>query len=268
MTEEQSEFLWGELGEKWWRESAAACRATETQLRYAACRHQGMQKNRAAALAGYSGTPEGLRSAGVRAEGTKAVEDLLTLAAAAESGGDESVATAAEIDKKLTKLIRSPDGAIALKAIEVRARHEEQRRQRGEVPENDGFSEWRTERDYLTMPGGASAYLHLIGGNIGNLCLLHDTFYAVTREDGGPELWERFRSRLNESARADLDRHLADPGWQADARRRIWGELDRKPLSPVGADAADMLQRDSVANQSIGAAAPEQQAEAEESHAA
>lgn len=243
---EQPQFEWGALGETWWRENGAACRATETQIKFACARHLGANKAKSATLAGYKGRPEALRSAGVRAEGTTAVEQLLTLAAAAESGGDEGTATAAEIDRKLTKLIRSPDGGISLKAIEAHQRREEQRRQRGETPEDDGFGTWRLERDFLTLPNGASAYLMLIGGNIANLCLLHDTHHVVMQEEHGPELWQRFYYRLNDSARADLDRHLADPGWQADARRTIWGELGRKPLSPIGADAVDMLRRDPV----------------------
>jgi hypothetical protein len=121
MSEQQ--FDWGALGEAWWRENGAACRATEQQIRFACARHQGANKSRAATLAGYSGGAEALRSAGVRAEGTKAVEDLLTLAAVSEGGGDaDGPATDAEIDRKLTKLIRSPDGAISLKAIEARDR--------------------------------------------------------------------------------------------------------------------------------------------------
>src|SRR5437763_16618076 len=118
----EQKFEWGSgLGEDWWRENGAACRATEQQIKFACARHQGANKSKSAALAGYSGNAEALRSAGVRAEGTKAVEDMLTLAAAAEGGAEENVATAAEIDRKLTKLIRSPDGGISLKAIEAHA---------------------------------------------------------------------------------------------------------------------------------------------------
>ena len=100
---EQPAFEWGVLTESWWRENGAACRASELQIRFACARHLGANKAKSAALAGYSGGPEALRSAGVRAEGTKAVEDLLTLAAAAESPGDADTATATEIDRKLTK---------------------------------------------------------------------------------------------------------------------------------------------------------------------
>lgn len=150
MSEQQEQFSWGELGEKWWRESGAACHATEQQIRFACSRHQGANKSKAAALARYKGTPEALRSQGVRAEGTRAIQDLMTLAAAAESGGDEGAATATEIDRKLTKLIRSPDGALSLKAIEAHARREEQRRQRGSSPTEEETTE-QAARDFMAL---------------------------------------------------------------------------------------------------------------------
>jgi hypothetical protein len=247
MSEQQEQFLWGELGEAFWRENGASCRATETQIKYACSRHQGANKSKAAALAGYKGTPEALRSQGVRAEGTQAVDALLTLAAAAESPGDEDTVTEKQIDRKLAKLIKSPDGALSLKAMEYKERREERRRERGETPEDDGFFTWRLERDYACLPNGASAYLMLIGGNIANLCLLHDTHHAVMQECDGPELWQRFYVRLSESARADLDRHMADPGWQLDARRKIWAELGMNPPGPIITGTTDMLRREPAA---------------------
>jgi hypothetical protein len=147
---EQQPFEWGALGEAWWRENGAACRATETQIKFACARHLGANKAKSAALAGYSGGPEALRSAGVRAGGSKAVEDLFTLAAAAESPGDADTATAAEIDRKLTKLIRSPDGGISLKAIEAHQRREEQRRQRGSSPTEEETTE-QAARDFMAL---------------------------------------------------------------------------------------------------------------------
>jgi hypothetical protein len=242
MNEQQQPFEWGELGEKWWRESGASCRATETQIKYSCARHQGANKSRAATLAGYSGGPEALRSAGVRAEGSKAVEDLLTLAAAAEDGGSkDGPATPAEIDRKLAKLIRSPDGGISLKAIEVMARREELRRQRGETPENDGLSSWRFERDLLGMPNGGSAYL-LLNGGILNLRLLHDTHHVVMNEEFGPQLWKQFYERLSDASREWLDHQLGDPGWQLDVRHQIWSEIGKKPPGPV-LTQVDMLRR-------------------------
>jgi hypothetical protein len=233
-----------------------SCRATETQIKFACARHQGANKVRAATLAGYSGGPEALRSAGVRAEGTKAVEDLLTLAAAVEDGGSkDGPATPAEIDRKLAKLIRSPDGAISLKAIEVMARRDELRRQRGETPENDGLSGWRFERDLLGMPNGGSAYL-LLDGGINKLHLLHDTHHVVMNEEFGPEIWARFYERLSDSMRAHLDQLMADPGWQLDVRHQIWGEIGKKPPGPV-LTQADVLRRPAEPVRWNGSRAPE-----------
>jgi hypothetical protein len=153
---EQPAFEWGVLTESWWRENGAACRASELQIRFACARHLGANKAKSAALAGYSGGPEALRSAGVRAEGTKAVEDLLTLAAAAESPGDADTATATEIDRKLTKLIRSPDGAISLKAIEAHQKREE-RRDAGLVRPTEEETIEQAARDFMALcrPGMA-----------------------------------------------------------------------------------------------------------------
>jgi hypothetical protein len=233
----EQRFEWGDLGEAWWRSNGEACRATEQQIKFACSRHQGANKSRAATLAGYSGSPEALRSAGVRAEGSKGVEDLLILAAAADGGGEADIATATEIDRKLTKLIRSPDGGISLKAIEAHAKREDQRRQRGEMPENDGFSEWRMARDFITLPSnGATAFVLLVDG-VGNLPLLHDLHVKLMQEPFGPELWQRFYDRLNAPGRAALDRHLADPGYQLDVRKQIWAEIGMQP--PAGINAND-----------------------------
>jgi hypothetical protein len=255
MTDET--FSWGELGEAWWRENGEACRATEQQIKFACARHQGANKSRSARLVGYSGNAEALRTAGVRAAASKAVCDLLTLAAAEDSTADPDNVTDAEIERKLTKLIRNPDGALALKAIEARAKFAEQRRQRGETPENDGYFDWRMEREFCGLPNGASAYLLLKGGAIGNLCLLHDTYSVLMREPLGPELWQRFYAALNNDAREALDQHLADPGWQLDARRHIWGEIGLQPPGPLSADAVDFLKRDRASPPSgNGAEAP------------
>jgi hypothetical protein len=239
MSEQQ--FDWGSLGESWWRENGAACRATETQIKYACSRHQGANKSRAATLAGYSGSPEALRSTGVRAEGSKGVEDLLILAAASEGGGDaDGPATDQEIDRKLTKLIRSPDGAISLKAIEARDKREAGRRQRGEAPEDDGFVDWRWGRSLLQMENGASIFMLMArefygdGGWPGNYMLFHDVHYLAMREPFGKVIWEWACTDCSDQSRKALERQLADPSYQLEARRQLWGEIGKQPPSPVG----------------------------------
>jgi hypothetical protein len=252
----QDDFDWGQLPREWWLETAATCGATEKHAKFAAAKHRGATNADAARASGFgAGNDKSARSEGYRLARSNRIMNLLALAATEAGGGYDGTLTRTESRQILTGLARGSDPALKIKAIESLNKLEAD--SRGEDPKDDGFGTWRLERDFLLMRNGASAFLMLGDGNIGNLCLLHDTYFAVMREEHGPELWQRLYARLNEPARADLDRHLADPGWQADARRRIWGEIDRKPLSPIGADAADMLQRDSVANQSFGAAAPE-----------
>jgi hypothetical protein len=244
-----SEFSWGALGELWWRENGAATRATEKQIIFACARHQGATQAVSAKWAGYAGSGEELRAAGSNAEGRTAVQDLLTLAQAAETGVDESIATAAEIDKKLTRLIRSPDGSISLKAVEAWERREKSKRDRGETPSDDGLAPWRAERDMVALgPDGACAYLHLFRavqgdlGHVGNLCLLHDTHHVLMQHPLGRALWQHDFDRISEPLQADLRRHLADPGWQLDARRKIWGEIGKQPPAPISAVTTDSLE--------------------------
>jgi hypothetical protein len=232
-------FDWGALGEAWWRENGAACRATETQIKYACSRHQGANKSKAATLAGYSGSPEALRSTGVRAEGSKGVEELMILAAATEGGSADGPVTDREVDLKLTKLIRSPDGAISLKAIEARDKREANRRDRGESSEDDGFSEWRFCRTLLTMKGGASIYMLMVKGLNGDLGwpgnynLLHDVHHLAMQEPFGKQIWEWASAGCSDDSRKELERRLSDLSYQSEARVQLWGEVGKKPPGPI-----------------------------------
>jgi hypothetical protein len=238
--------LWGNLGEEWWQENGRRLKCTDRQIRFAAARHARANQGKAAELAGYpSGDQEALRVQGARTAASERVRNLLALAEAEDAGtaGTEDGITQAEIDRRLARMIRSPDATISLKAIESHAKREENRRQRGDAPSDDGMSDWRTERDCITLPNGGSAYLLLQGGQLANLKLLHDTHAVVMREPGGPELWARFYAQLGSDARAELDRYLRDPGYQLDARRKIWAEVGQPPPGPISSDAVDMLRR-------------------------
>jgi hypothetical protein len=94
----------------------------------------------------------------------------------------------------------------------------------------------------------ASAWLLITGGQLANLKLLHDTHAVVMREPGGPELWARFHAQLNPDARAELDRRMADQGYQLDARRKIWSEIGQPSPGPIATDATDMLKRGPAAS--------------------
>jgi hypothetical protein len=223
------EFDWGPLGEAWWRENGEAARASELQIKYACARHQGATMVKAATLAGYSGTGDQLRSAGSRAEGTTAVDSLLTLAAAAESGVASDTVTDVEIDRKLAKLIRNPDGAISLKAIEAHDKRIAARKQRGEDPTDDGFSDWRQCRDWLLSMGASSfmlGYRHMKGalGHPGNFPLLLDVRNMALGEPHGPQVWEWACQGLSVDMKNDLDIKLASKDYQLAARQKIWAE--------------------------------------------
>jgi hypothetical protein len=238
MSEQQ--FEWGPLGPDWWAENGRACRATELQIRFACARHQGAQKNRAAELAGYSGDADQLRSAGSRADGTTAVEDLLALAAATAAGVADDPVTIHEAKRKVGKLVRSPDPTVALKASELFVKLEVAERQRGEAPEHDGFADWRWGRSLLQMENGASIFMLMARefyGNLGwpgNYMLFHDVHYLAMREPFGKQIWDWACTDCSDQSRKALERQLADPAYQLEDRKQIWGEIGKQPPAPIG----------------------------------
>lgn len=119
-----SSLDWGEIGEARWRELGKAAGASELQLRFAVARHAGATLGVAARLAGYSdsdGRKGAHRSAGYSALRSTAVQNLLELSAI--EAPDEAAITDIEVAAKIAKLVRSPDPNVALKAIDLRAKH-------------------------------------------------------------------------------------------------------------------------------------------------
>lgn len=244
MTNDDAE-LYGSLGRTWWEQTGAECKASAQQIKFAAARHNGATRAQAAALAGYSGSPEGLRSAGSRADDSKAVEDLLTFAAAAEAGATDNPVTVSEVKRKIGKLVRSPDGAIALKASELFVKLDAAEKQRGESPEDDGFGDWRVALSFLTMENGASQFMlfyKAIGGDMGhpgNYPLLHDVYHLAQREPFGQQIFDWCGASLNEPGRKALQDRLADPSYQLEARQKIWGEINKTPPGPFDPKLTD-----------------------------
>jgi hypothetical protein len=111
--------LWGELGEQFWLESGDACNATPQQIRFAAARFAGATRVKAAQLAGYSGDDKVLRSVGSRADDSKAVENLITMAKAAAADVIKDPVSAADARNRIGQLVSCPDAGIALKASEL-----------------------------------------------------------------------------------------------------------------------------------------------------
>jgi hypothetical protein len=228
MNEQISEFDWSPLGEAFWIEAQKTTGASDLQVRFACCRHRGMSASGSARAAGYTGDNDTIRQAGSRAAKTTAVMELLSLAAAEAGGGDDGVVGTDEARRILSRLARGSDPNARIRAVEMLQKLDT--RTDGESPDDDGLGPWRVERDYLLQDNGAVAYVlmfidrHLMG-NIGNLCLLHDTHALMIRQRFGPELWQVCRDRLSETGKADLDKKLADRNWQLEARRKVWAEV-------------------------------------------
>src|SRR5712692_7900743 len=123
-------FSYGGLGERWWTEAGETLGASPELVRFAASRHQGASAAAAARLAGITGTAVSIRQAGYRMLRTTTVSNLLSLAAAEDSGIAGGIG-ATEIDAKLAKMIRSPDAGISIRAIEAHGKREAAQLARG-----------------------------------------------------------------------------------------------------------------------------------------
>src|SRR5215469_4706039 len=118
------EDIYGALGQAWWEQTGEEVRATPQQIKFAAARYNGATRSKAAALAGYSGDAQALRSAGSRTDDSDTVKSLIALAAAAEaSTGEGDQYTVAQAKLKVGNLVKhSRDALIVFKGTEVLAR--------------------------------------------------------------------------------------------------------------------------------------------------
>jgi hypothetical protein len=250
MTEKEFD-VWGNLGPAWWDENGRLTRCSERQRKFAAALYQKCTQAKAAQLAGYPGDLEQLRVQGSRAAASDRVRDLLALAEAQDGGASsEDLITSGEIDRRLSRMIRAPDPGTSLKATELWHKLEDRKRERGETPTDDGFSDFRMERDFVSLgPAGACAYLFMDAirrgdlGHPGNLYLLHDTYHVLMQHPLGPSIWQHFYSALHDGWRRDIDKWLADPGHQLNNRRKLWAEIGKQPPAPVDPLAGDAIDR-------------------------
>ena len=232
MTTNDDNFDYGVLGKDFWMDAMETTKATLTQAKFACARHSGATRTKAAELAGYSASdPQGLRVAGSRADDTKAVQDMLVMASAAAVSTTDAPYTVAEARQKIGRMVKtSLDPSTVIKGTELLARLDQVDRDRGQTPDDDGLNPWRVERNYLVQDNGAVAYVLMfidrdLMGNIANLNLLHDTHALMMHQRFGPELWHVCCNRLNDSARKDLDRKLADKKYQLEVRKKVWAEI-------------------------------------------
>jgi hypothetical protein len=129
-------FDWGPLGQDWWMEAMETCRATLNQAKFSCARHSGATRTKAAELAQYAATDnQGLRTAGSRADDTKAVQDMLTMASAASVAVTDDPYTVAQARQKIGRMVKtSLDPNTVIKGTELLAKLDQVDRDRGQTP--------------------------------------------------------------------------------------------------------------------------------------
>jgi hypothetical protein len=128
--DEQTEFSWQPLGERWWRDAAESCthKPSEKQLRFAVGRHDGLTAADSAKRAGYPGGKERIRQAGSRAAKSTAVLELLAYAFAETGTGDDGVVKGGEAKRILSRIARTGDNTARIKSLESLAKLERDER--------------------------------------------------------------------------------------------------------------------------------------------
>ena len=250
MSEEQTDnFDWGELGAEWWRATGAQCRATEMQIKFACARHAGASATGAARLAGYTDSPEdksAIRQSGYKALRTTAVGNMLALAGAEDRTVAPKVLDKSARALQLSEMVsKTPDPTLKIRAIEALNKMDEREADLGQAFSEDGFSQWRTVRDFLKMPGGAVAIFSLHigqGDTLANLPLLHDVHNAMMRD--APEMWERRAKQYPLHEQVWLKSRLDDREYQLGARVQVVARGRRRDRGASRCGRNDSNRRD------------------------
>jgi hypothetical protein len=236
VTNNDDNFDWGVLGKDWWAEAMETTRATLTQGKFACARHAGATRTKAAEMAGYASSEgdggQALRTAGSRADDTKAVHDMLVMASAASVVETDDPYTVAQARQKIGRMVKtSLDPNTVIKGTELLAKLDQVDRDRGQTPDDDGFADWRHCRDYLLLENGASQFMlwyrayQKTLGHPANYPLLHDVHSVAQNEPFGKSIWDWCIADLSEAMRDHLYDKLSDPNYQLEARQRLWGEI-------------------------------------------
>jgi len=213
--------IWNPLGEQKWRELAEGTGASELQIRFAAARFGGASATRAAALAGYSGDGAALRRAGYTAVRSTCVQNLLELASIAAPA--DARISSKEIDAKISKMIRSSDSNVSLKAMEVFAKREAARKEAESNEPDLPFEVVMLNEARGLLGCGLGGLLHVAAMNLGIIGYygprLSFTVLPLFAELAPnikaeyPEVWQRILNSLDADCRREAERlALAPPG--------------------------------------------------------
>jgi len=245
-TDLESEIPWGALGRAWWLQVGAECRASEKQIKLAACRHAGMTRTRAAVLAGYASDGDRARKSGSDAAKSTAVTTMLTLASAAARGeaapGPKGIVTKEELEQKLSDLVRGHDPHLALRASVEMTKLYEQRPGEWSPPpagESDGYDDFRVARSFLRSPLGAAAYALLMTGegfSLHQVPMVLDVAESTKRDV--PALWDWLLSRQSAVGRQLLAKEMVSDR-QREIRRAMWSEIGVSVDDPAAVPGAE-----------------------------
>jgi hypothetical protein len=219
MTDTTTDDFWKPFPETKWREFAEAAKASELQLKFSVARFNGASATGAAKLAGYSGAGPELRRAGYSALRSTAVQNLLELAAI--NAPQDAKISDKEIDAKISKLIRSPDSTVSLKAMEVHQRREAVRKEAQAAGETLDYKS--AVDDAFNTEGIYAAPVIARGWPDYVLAAPYFELWASFLKKRFPELWDKYRKPI--LSRAETFKHDADE----QRRLRLFDELGDRP---------------------------------------
>jgi len=117
------DFDWSP-GEDFWRRAAESCtyKPSEVQLRFAVCRHHGLNATESARRSGYQGDEVTIRQAGHRASKSTSVGELLAYARVETGTGDDGVVSPKEARRILSRIARRGDHRARIAALDALVR--------------------------------------------------------------------------------------------------------------------------------------------------
>jgi hypothetical protein len=241
-----SEDIYGNLGEAWWVKAGEEVRATPQQVKFAAARYNGATRAKAAALGGYRGDAQGLRSAGSRVDDTDTVKALIALAAATEAGTSYDQYTVAQAKLKVGNLVKhSRDPLIVFKGTEVLSRLERDEAEANVQPE-PSVEEALYEVIASIPEGHVGAFFALSAfnsncGGLTNFQFLRECAPVIARDY--PKEWSQLVAKQREDWRPRIEEAAKGPVLEGDSlinavKARLWAKNVLSP-KPSNAEISD-----------------------------
>jgi len=203
------DFDWSPLGEDFWRRAAESCtyKPSESQLRFACCRHQGLNATESARRSGYQGSDETIRQAGHKASKSTSVGELLSYARAETGTGDDGMVSPKEARRILSRIARRGDHRARIAALDALARLDREEAAANAQPE--ATLEEQIADIIVSVPESAvgvflaMSCFHSNRKNIINFPYLKECAPVIAKTY--PKEWADWRSKHHQQWRSHLD---------------------------------------------------------------